>query len=145
VGCFVVPIIPPASNVVSVGMPGVSNADQFAVYALAATMEFAEAAKTAVAKSGVNGLTRRSLHHGGRDGHLHPTAHDSPSSDLQSSEASWRQARTASATFVSVGFAAVEVGMSPLPPTWRCSTPHTRAYGSHTDSPSSAEPTRTVP
>lgn len=50
---------------VSVGMPGVSNADQFAVYALAATMEFAEAAKTAVAKSGVNGLTRRSLHHGG--------------------------------------------------------------------------------
>jgi hypothetical protein len=40
---------------------GRDNADQCAVYAWAATMEFAEAAKAAVAKSGVNGLTRRSL------------------------------------------------------------------------------------
>jgi len=40
---------------------GRDNADQFAVDAWAATMEFAEAAKAAVAKSGVNGLTRRSL------------------------------------------------------------------------------------
>ena len=40
---------------------GRDNADQFAVYAWAATMEFAEAAKAVVAKSGVNGLTRKAL------------------------------------------------------------------------------------
>jgi hypothetical protein len=40
---------------------GIRMDPQFAVYAWAATMEFAEAAKAAVAKSGVNGLTRRSL------------------------------------------------------------------------------------
>jgi hypothetical protein len=40
---------------------GRDNAAQFAVYAWAATMEFAEAAKAAVAKRGVTGLTRRSL------------------------------------------------------------------------------------
>jgi hypothetical protein len=40
---------------------GRDHADQFAVYAWAATMEFAEAAKAVVAKSGVNGLTRKAL------------------------------------------------------------------------------------
>jgi len=40
---------------------GPAHIDQFAVYAWASTMAFAEAAKAAVAKTGVNGLTRKAL------------------------------------------------------------------------------------
>jgi hypothetical protein len=50
VGCFVVPIIPPASNVVSVGMPSVSSELRVSpLTPLFATAAFAASANSIVA------------------------------------------------------------------------------------------------
>ena len=52
---------------------------------------------------------------------------------------------TASATEVSVGLHAIDVGMTLLPATYRPETPQTSLFGPHTDVPSSAAPIRVVP